>query len=206
MTPGAYLDQIERAFVKAAARGLMLSARDLPLVERWQRAGVPVDVVEAGIQQAFSGKKRPRKPSLAYAVPAVEDAIRAWRARNVGASTGFVPAPVDDDAALSALADQYAYIAVDAAFRPACDRAVGAMRDLVVSHDESPESLKLVEMRLCRELLDAMSPPDRVAVESKVDERLIGQRVELPVREAQLWRAIRDHLHLPALVIHREEW
>lgn len=202
----AYFARVEAAFLEGAGRGLMLSARDVALVERWARAGVPVDVVEAGVHQAFRGQNPQRVRSLSYTAPAVEEAIRAWRARNVGAAPSHAPTPVDDDTALTALADRYASLDVGAAFRPACDRAAADVRDLAAAHDHSPDALRALEARLCEALLEAMPLADRRAIEAAVDVRLADQRADPAIRRAQLWRATREHLRLPPLVIHREAW
>ena len=84
----AYLAAIERAFLGHTGRGLMLSATDITLIEQWERAGIPLEVVLAGLAGAF---ERPRaKPTrvrgLAFARRAVEEAMGVHRACSVGAS------------------------------------------------------------------------------------------------------------------------
>lgn len=87
MNPG-YLAEIERAFLALAGRGLMLSAADVALVDQWQRAGIPAEVVLSGLAAAFDRpQSRPtRVRGLAFARRSVEDAMEAYRSRQVGAT------------------------------------------------------------------------------------------------------------------------
>ncbi|MEE2786659.1 MAG: hypothetical protein VX589_04915 [Myxococcota bacterium] len=79
-----YVQRIGDAFIKHSRRGLMLSPRDRMIIERWQRAGIPLDVVMTGLNDAFANPPRRRVTSIAFARPAVERAQAAWRNRDVG--------------------------------------------------------------------------------------------------------------------------
>lgn len=94
-----YLQAVERALLAGMGRGLMLSALDLDHVHRWARAGIPVEVVVAGIEKAFATKPRTTR-GLAYAAPAVDAAIKVWLARRVlhGEELGSVGRSVALDA------------------------------------------------------------------------------------------------------------
>ena len=87
MNPG-YLAEIERAFLALAGRGLMLSAADVALVDQWHRAGIPAEVVLSGLAAAFERpQSRPtRVRGLAFARRSVEDAMEAYRSRQVGSA------------------------------------------------------------------------------------------------------------------------
>ena len=79
-----YIQRIGDAFLKHCQRGLMLSPRDRMIIERWQRAGIPLDVVLAGLNEAFSRPPRRRVTSIAFANPAVERAQSSWKTRQTG--------------------------------------------------------------------------------------------------------------------------
>ena len=80
-----YLDEVSQAFLSHCGRGLMLSPRDRAIVERWCRAGIPSEVVVAGLNDAFATKPKRRVLSIAFASASVERAAHAWRNRVVGA-------------------------------------------------------------------------------------------------------------------------
>ncbi len=195
-----YFARVERAFLEGAGRGLMLSARDLRIVERWARAGIPVDVVEAGVQQAFSGNNPARVRGLAYTVPAVEQAVRAWRQRSLGGSSQCATPAVDEDAALRALA-----VRLESVGRPECAHAAEAIRALV-GRDASPEVLAAIQFEMCAAALEAASATERSAVEAQVAERTAGQRIDDAGRTVQRHRAVRERFGLPRCVLHREVW
>lgn len=88
MLSGAYVTAIEDAFLAHSGRGLMISARDLELIKRWARAGLPVEVVVQGIERAFDHRKRSRTiRGLEDVQKSVEVVAKDWRARNVGGRT-----------------------------------------------------------------------------------------------------------------------
>jgi len=198
-----YFARVEAVFLAGAGRGLMLSARDAAIVEGWGRARIPIEVVCAGVEAAFEGTPPARVRSLSYAVPAVEDAIRAWRERRVGAST--VPRVVpDEQAALAALASRLGVAAVEPALRGAIETAAASIRGIATG--DVSEALADIEARLCDDVLAALVEPARATIEARVDAQLAGQRADPAVRRAQLWRAVREEVGVPALVLHREAW
>jgi hypothetical protein len=178
----------------------MLSARDVRIVERWARAGIPVDVVEAGVQHAFSGNTPARVRGLAYTVPAVEQAVRAWRQRSLGESSASPEPVANDDDALSGLADR-----LDAVDHPACHSAAEAVRGLR-GRDASPEVLATLEFEMCVALVDSAPAHERAALDAQVEARTAGQRIDEASRTAQLHRAVRERFGLPRCVLHREAW
>jgi hypothetical protein len=78
-SPLSYFTTIEEHFQRARGTGFfLLSPRDLALVKAWQDAGLPVEAVMRGIDQAFENwRKRPTRArtenvnSLAYCTQAI---------------------------------------------------------------------------------------------------------------------------------------
>src|SRR5271163_4567996 len=75
-----YFTEIEEYFWKKRGAHLLVSPLDWAIMETWQKAGVPLDAVLKGIDQAFESYQRSRrgagKPlkSLAYCTDAVLEA------------------------------------------------------------------------------------------------------------------------------------
>ena len=183
-----YFQRVERAFLEGAGRGLMLSARDIRIVDAWARAGIPVEVVEAGVHECFTGNVPPRVRGLAYVVPAVDDAIRAWRQRSLGSAPAVAPAAPDEDALVRGLADRLRSVG-----RPECDAAADAVLSLL-GRDASPEALAAIEAAMCASALASLP----AAVRSRFEDRAESG--------AMLRRALREHFGLPRCVLHRETW
>ena len=87
-----YLELVTDFFTERVGRGLLLSPVEIEWVDRWQRRGIPPEVVCRGIaaaaeayEQAHPGRRPPR--TLRYYVGAVEDAARAAREKAVGRRT-----------------------------------------------------------------------------------------------------------------------
>lgn len=86
-----YFTEIEEHFWRKRGAHLLVSPLDWAIVETWQRAGIPLDVVLRGIDQAFESYQRSRRSagrpmkSLAYCVDAVLDAATQKKDSEVGA-------------------------------------------------------------------------------------------------------------------------
>lgn len=85
-----YFTEIEEHFWHKRGAQIMVSPVDWALIGSWQEAGIPLQAVVAGIDQAFakfdSGRRRDRRPrSLVYCAPAVLAAAEAMREASVGA-------------------------------------------------------------------------------------------------------------------------
>ena len=88
-----YFTEIEEYFWRKRGAHLLVSPLDWAILETWQKAGVPIEVVLKGIDRAFESWARSRRAaggrqlkSLAYCVDAVLDA--AAEAAEAAAGTG----------------------------------------------------------------------------------------------------------------------
>ena len=84
-----YLRDIEERFVALRGRGMLLSPRDLALVRRWHREGVPLRIVLRALEEGVSAfidrnaAGMPLPSSLAYFESAVDKAALLWRERTM---------------------------------------------------------------------------------------------------------------------------
>jgi hypothetical protein len=86
-----YFTEIEEHFWQKRGAHLLVSPLDWAIVETWQKAGIPLDAVRAGIDRAFESYSRSRRgttgrslKSLAYCVDAVLEAAEDLREANAG--------------------------------------------------------------------------------------------------------------------------
>jgi len=85
-----YFTEIEEHFWRKRGAHLLVSPLDWAIVETWQKAGIPLDAVLRGIDQAFESHQRSRRAagrplkSLAYCVDAVLDAATEQKEAHVG--------------------------------------------------------------------------------------------------------------------------
>ena len=97
-----YFTEIEERFQRRRGSLLMLSTLDWALIETWREAGVPIEAVLRGIDDAFDKhdartmkiRGRPRKVNgLAWCAQSVMEAVEAMREAAVGvAAVGSAPA------------------------------------------------------------------------------------------------------------------
>jgi hypothetical protein len=92
-----YFTEIEDRFLRRRGGGLLLSTLDWALIETWKDAGIPLEAVLRGIDEAFDRyDQRPSKTkkvnSLAYCSQLVLSAAEDMKEAAVGAS-GESPAP-----------------------------------------------------------------------------------------------------------------
>lgn len=121
MLSPAYVQAIERAFLEMSGKGLMLSARDLELIQRWARAGLPAKIVIQGIERAFDHRKQARRTirGLESVVKSVETVAQEWRARQVGArSEVSSPGSIDPPRASSGQSQPTSGVAAQGLARP----------------------------------------------------------------------------------------
>jgi len=94
-----YFTEIEQCFQRCRGTAMMLSTLDWALIEAWKEAGIPLEVVEAGIHRSFEKfAKRPARfqkvNSLAYCAQEVYRAAEAAETDAIqsGLSPGSKPA------------------------------------------------------------------------------------------------------------------
>lgn len=83
----SYYARVESYFVERRGSPLFISPAEWDLVCRWERQGIPFDVVREGIDRVFERPKaraRPRK--LGYCRQTVEAAFRRFREAGIGAA------------------------------------------------------------------------------------------------------------------------
>ena len=91
-----YFTEIEERYLQRRGGGLLLSTLDWALIETWKDAGIPLQAVLRGIDEAFDRyDQRPTKTkkinSLAYCSQAVLVAAEDMKEAAVGASTEAQP-------------------------------------------------------------------------------------------------------------------
>jgi hypothetical protein len=93
-----YFTEIEERFLQRRGGGLLLSTLDWALIETWKDAGIPLEAVLRGIDEAFDGYER--KPSktkkingLAYCSQLVLSAAEDMKEAAVGVSSEESPPP-----------------------------------------------------------------------------------------------------------------
>jgi hypothetical protein len=86
-----YFTEIEEHFWRKRGAHLLVSPLDWAIVETWQKAGIPLEAVLAGIDRAFESWQRSKRgaggrplKSLAYCVDAVLDAAEQWKEARAG--------------------------------------------------------------------------------------------------------------------------
>jgi hypothetical protein len=95
-----YFTEIEEYFWKKRGAHLLVSPLDWAIVETWQKAGIPLAAVLAGIDRAFESYARSRRgaagrplKSLAYCVDAVLEAAEEAKEAAAGKGPEAAPAP-----------------------------------------------------------------------------------------------------------------
>ncbi len=99
-----YFTEVEDRFQRRRGSLLMLSTLDWALIETWREAGVPIEAVLRGIDDAFDkydakllrGKSRVRKVNgLAWCAQSVMEAVEAMQEASTGAETAATKPTVE---------------------------------------------------------------------------------------------------------------
>lgn len=210
-----YFTEIEEHFQKARGTGLfLLSPLDWALIESWKAAGVPLEAVLKGIDEAFEKwRARPKRThlvnSLAYCTQAVmEQAQRAADNAPAAADTAAPASPFPREAVFAHLTGAAGQLAS----LPGYEEIAASVRRLAEELDAHFHDLQQLDQRLAA-LEDRMAALARTRLS---DEELFRMRRELELQlrpyrgkmsteqiarleKAFLDRAVYDRFSLPRL-------
>jgi len=209
----AFYEAAEAAFIRRRGTPFLLSPTDFALLKQWRALGVPLEVVEAGIDEAFTRREARsavgRVNSLSYCRDAVLEAWERHAETSRGRGSRAGPPPVDSGPALEALSVQ-----LEEARRARPDLAAPLASALLslarLSRSGKPAeqieaSLARLDRRLARELYAALSESERGELDRQVEGLLAGagDRMDAAAaektRRALSRRGVRERLSLPRL-------
>ena len=211
----AYYEAAEAAFIRRRGTPFLLSPRDFALLKDWRALGVPIEAIEAGIDEAFSRREERRAVgrvnSLSYCRDAVLEAWerRAEASRGRGPTGGTASGEPDPAAAIAGLE---ASLSACRAERPdlgvPLDAALSALARLARSGKTAEEieaSLARLDRRLARSLHEALPEAERAGLDREVSAQLAGAIARMDAVTAEKTaraltrRSVRERLALPRL-------
>jgi len=218
-----YFTEVEEHFQRRRGAGLLLSTLDWALIETWKDAGVPLEAVLRGIDDAFDKYDRRRSKSqkvnsLAYCAQAVLAAVEGMQEAAVGA-----PPPAAEQGGFDA-PTVAAYLRRNAAEieRRVADlpppaqavgqqtaRSLGEMADEVAAMppataramEDLERRLTVMEERLFAALTAAASNDELLAVRAEADRELAPYRSKMPA--AQIEQLHKQYANKRLLERHR---
>ena len=208
----AFYEAVEAAFIRRRGTPFLLSPTDFALLKQWRALGVPLEAVQAGIDDAFTRREERnatgRVNSLAYCRDAI---LEAWERRmetSRGKGGGAATEP-DTGTALAALSHR---LEEARGARPDLDAPLSsALRSLArlaqsgKGAQEIEASLARLDRRLAGELYDAFPEPERAELDGEVSRLLAGagdrmdEATAAKTRRALSRRSVRERLALPRL-------
>lgn len=203
----------EAAFIRRRGTPFLLSPTDFALLKQWRALGVPLEAVEAGIDDAFTRREERsaigRVNSLAYCRDAV---LSAWERRAETDRGKGSRAPGAEPDPRPALAELIRRLEAVRSARPELDGPLeSALRSLArldpsrKKPEEIESSLARLDKRLAGELYAAFPEEERDALDRQVAKLLAGagDRMDAATAErtkrALSRRAVRERLELPRL-------
>jgi hypothetical protein len=192
-----YFTEIEMRFQQRRGSLLMLSTLDWALIETWREAGVPLELVLSGIDDAFdkhdaqklrAGARRTRKVNgLAWCAQAVMQAAEQSREAAIGAAAPAAGEPVESGFETERVAR---YLERNAAALTAATPPDGAakafadttarLRELAaapaLSLEELDRTLTVLEEKLVATLLAATPEEELVALREQAARELAPYR------------------------------
>jgi len=212
----AYYAAGEAAFIARRGTPFLLSPKDFALLKEWRALGVPIEAVEAGIDDVFTRREERggtgRINSLSYCRDAV---LSAWERRSetaVGSGRGREETETADAGArlarLAEALDSVARLHPELALRlDSAHRSLDRLASSRKTPGEIEASLARLDRRLANDLSDALPPARRSRVESRVEELLAKARLKMDreteekTRRALTRRTLREELALPRLTL-----
>ena len=210
-----FYEAAEAAFIRRRGTPFLLSPTDFALLKQWRALGVPLEAIEAGIDDAFTRREERsaigRVNSLSYCRDAV---LEAWerRAQTARGKGRDAESSVPDPDAAPALAELARRLEAVRDVRPdlgePLDSALKSLARLERSGkrpEEVEASLARLDRRLAGELYRALPETERAELDRHVAALLsgAGSRMDAPTaektRRALARRAVRERLDLPRL-------
>ena len=219
-----YFQGVESRFAQLRGKPLLLSTRDVALVDEWWRLGIPLPIVLEAVESVFRRRgedEATQRPvlSLSYCRHAVAEAFEDWKESRLGsggegaATPGAEPPP--EPQAAAARLDTWVAALRSRAGAPARDAAQALAALAAQLRGATPPSLaeaeaQLTELedRLVADLLAALPNGERAALEERVEADLAPLRPRLTERayhasrEGQLREALRAREDLPRLTLY----
>ena len=212
----AYFGAAEAAFIARRGTPFLLSPKDFALLKEWRALGIPIEAVEAGLDDAFTRREERgatgRVNSLSYCRDAI---LSAWERRaetSVGRGVGRAEGEAPDVAgALAGLSERLGSVA---RVHPSLTRPIeSALRSLdrlarsAKSPGEIEASLARLDRRISNEIADALPEDRRLRLDAEVERLLAKARIKMDrdteekTRRALTRRTLREELGLPRLTL-----
>jgi hypothetical protein len=212
----AYYGAAEAAFIARRGTPFLLSPKDFALLKEWRALGIPIEAVEAGLDEAFTRREERgaagRVNSLSYCRDAI---LSAWERRaetavGRGTGRGGENAP-DVGAALAALSERLEAVArvhpyLTAAIESA-HRSLDRLGRSGKTAGEIEASLARLDRRISNEIAEALAEDRRRQLDESVEKLLAKARVKMDrdteekTRRALTRRTLREELGLPRLTL-----
>jgi hypothetical protein len=212
----AYYGAAEAAFIARRGTPFLLSPKDFALLKEWRALGIPIEAVEAGLDEAFTRREERgasgRVNSLSYCRDAI---LSAWERRaetavGRGTGRGGEDAP-DVGSALAALSEQLETVArVHPTLTASIESAHRSLDRLARSGKTAGEieaSLARLDRRISNEIAEALPEDRRRRLDESVEKLLAKARVRMDrdteekTRRALTRRTLREELGLPRLTL-----
>ena len=212
----AYYGAAEAAFIARRGTPFLLSPKDFALLKEWRALGIPIEAVEAGLDEAFSRREERgatgRVNSLSYCRDAI---LSAWERRAetaVGRGTGRAGESAPDvGAALAALSERLEAVA---RFHPSltapiesAHRSLDRLARSGKTAGEIEASLARLDRRISNEIGEALPEDRRRRLDESVEKLLAKARVKMDrdteekTRRALTRRTLREEMGLPRLTL-----
>ena len=214
-----YFSEIEERFLQRRGGGLLLSTLDWALIETWKDAGIPLQAVLRGIDEAFDRyAQRPSKTkkvnSLAYCSQTVLAAAEDMKEAAVGAASGesappakfrggqgFEPEVVVPFLRRNADLLEAAKLPQGGGVSALARRTAKTLRDLADEIEAKPAArledlerrLTVLEEKLFAMLLTSTPDEEIVAVRAEADRDLVPYRSKMSA--AQIDQLQRQYVH-----------
>lgn len=213
-----YFTEIEEHFQRRRGTVLLLSTLDWALIETWKEAGIPLEAVLRGIDEAFERRAKrpsPRKVnSLAYCAQAVMTAAEDMKEAAVGtAPAGAVKESGPESAELAAYlernAAQLEAVKLPGAVESVGREAAGTLRELAAALkgsaarpplEDLERRLTAMEEKLLAALVAASPDEELVRVRAEADHDIAPYRRKLSA--AHIGQLHRQYVHKRLLERH----
>jgi hypothetical protein len=208
-----YYEAAEAAFIRRRGTPFLLSPSDFALLREWRILGVPLEAVEAGIDEAFTRredrKKVGRVNSLSYCRDAV---LGAWERRAETSRGKGASGEAGEIDAKAALEDLVRKLEESHERRPdlagPLASTLAALARLAASSGTAEEiegSLARLDRKLAKELYAALPEAERCELDREVAAQLSGAAARMDpstlekTTRALTRRSVREKLELPRL-------
>ena len=199
-----YFQAIARHFFRHRGSPFFLSSKDLDLITRWEKMGIPLRVVMEGITKAFEnlGSKQHKQSkilSLSYCHPQVVKAFQQFKERRVGSKGSGSDRRDKKEKAKAEIKKFIKILPIEVSF---LKDVYSQAYELLSQSQPEEEGLELLDQEVERLIVEKFLQEEPGGRERDVRKERGGNESQLEIRRIKWVKQMRERHRIPYISLY----